>query len=164
MSKHLLISIRPCFVEAIRSGVKRYEYRNYRPDGVVDFMVVYETRPRQVISTIVEVKQILSGYREDIWRKTHAQQSNPLVERANDQNQLDCNSTLSLFPDEPESDTTEEEDYYSYAYRYTYALELGKVYPLKKELRLTELPIFHMPPRGYDYLSDEELAFIAQWL
>jgi len=132
MATHVMLSIRPWFVKDILSGRKRYEYRNYCPDRETDFLVVYETRPRQVVSTVLEVRQILSGRRSYIWRRTR------------------------------EFSGTDKEGYYSYARPFTHSIELGTAYPLAYELRLNELPFPCVPPQGFIYLTDEQMEFFLK--
>lgn len=55
--KHVLISIKPCFVEQILAGTKTFEFRKQWTKEPVDRLVIYSSSPKQ---RIVAVTSILS--------------------------------------------------------------------------------------------------------
>ena len=66
----ILISINPKYVEKILNGSKKFEYRKVscRPD--VDKLVIYSTHPVMKVVAEVEVKRILEGNPDAIWKDT----------------------------------------------------------------------------------------------
>lgn len=124
----ILISIKPQYVEKILSGEKKYEYRRIAPRVKVEKMIVYCTSPVKKVVAEVEILDILEGTPKQIWNKTR------------------------------EEGGISKENYFNYfQYRDTaYAIKLGKVTPLDKELKDYRV---NWPPQSFIYLLEEEESY-----
>lgn len=70
MSK-ILVPIKPEYVDEILIGRKKYEYRKTRPKrDNIDKMIIYSTHPIMKVVAEVEIKRILEGTPEEIWKLT----------------------------------------------------------------------------------------------
>ncbi|OZG68439.1 phage associated protein [Bifidobacterium aquikefiri] len=68
----VLMSIKPCFANAILSGEKRYEYRRrIFSDTSVNTMLIYATHPVSKVIGQVHIDAIMHDDLETIWRNTH---------------------------------------------------------------------------------------------
>lgn len=67
----VLMSIHPKYVELIKTGQKRYEYRRVGCRKLIDRIVIYATQPYSYIVGEAKVSRILMGSKEDIWEKTY---------------------------------------------------------------------------------------------
>src|SRR3989442_1204917 len=65
-----LLSIRPRFASAIINGEKRYEFRRTKFRKPVEVVLVYATVPIQRVLAEFDVKTVLSGKPERLWRRT----------------------------------------------------------------------------------------------
>lgn len=65
------MSIRPQFVQAILQGIKRFEFRRTRFRRKVDIVVIYATSPIGKVVGEFDVRAILAGPPEVLWRRTH---------------------------------------------------------------------------------------------
>jgi predicted transcriptional regulator len=66
----LLISIHPEYIQKIRQGSKRYEYRKRGLTKKIRYMVFYETAPVMQIVGYCRITEILKGMASDIWNIT----------------------------------------------------------------------------------------------
>jgi predicted transcriptional regulator len=66
----LLISIHPEYIQKIRQGSKRYEYRKREVAKKIRYMVFYETAPVMQIVGYCRIAEILNGTASDIWNIT----------------------------------------------------------------------------------------------
>lgn len=66
------MSIYPEYVNNIISGEKIYEYRKIKCRKNIDCIVIYATSPISKIVAEVEVKGVIEGTPEYVWKKTHA--------------------------------------------------------------------------------------------
>lgn len=71
MSKTVLISIHPEFVDKILSGEKRFEFRRKFPLRDISQLLIYSTAPVQCIVAVVAVTTVHSGCPEKLWRMTY---------------------------------------------------------------------------------------------
>ena len=69
---NILFSIKPCFVEKILNGEKRYEYRRrgIHNSNQVNFAFIYACRPLQKIVAAFSVNEILIEEPFKIWERT----------------------------------------------------------------------------------------------
>lgn len=65
------MSIKPEFVDAILTGKKKYEYRKVKCKKPIDIIVIYSSSPQMKVVAEVEVRCIISGTPDEIWKKTH---------------------------------------------------------------------------------------------
>lgn len=64
----LLMSIKPCFVDSILDGSKRYELRRRSPKaGVGDTVAVYSTAPVMAINAVFTIGSIVEDSVDDLW-------------------------------------------------------------------------------------------------
>ena len=68
MDKDLLISIKPVYVELIKKGTKKYEFRKQKIKQVNN-VFVYETRPTKKITLVITFKECTEGTPKEIWNK-----------------------------------------------------------------------------------------------
>lgn len=70
----VLLSIRPEFVNEIRTGRKKYEFRRtiFKREDIKKILI-YESAPVSKIIGEVEIKSILHDNLEDLWNKTYQQ-------------------------------------------------------------------------------------------
>ena len=66
----ILISINPEHVKNILNGSKKYEYRKVSCRSDVNKLIIYSTYPIMKIVAEVEVKRIIEGNPETIWKDT----------------------------------------------------------------------------------------------
>lgn len=66
----MLISIKPEFLDRIRDGTKRFEFRKKRHIKEIRFMVFYATSPVKKIAGYTKIKRILVGHKDCIWQNT----------------------------------------------------------------------------------------------
>lgn len=66
----LLMSINPEHVENILSGEKKYEFRKRKCKERIDSIVIYSTAPVMKVVAEVEVKDIIEGTPQTVWKKT----------------------------------------------------------------------------------------------
>lgn len=66
----MLISIKPGFLDKIRDGTKRFEFRKKRHIKDMRFMVFYATSPIKKIVGYTKIKRVLVGHKDYIWQKT----------------------------------------------------------------------------------------------
>lgn len=66
----LLMSINPEHVENILSGEKKYEFRKRKCKEQIDSIVIYSTAPVMKVVAEVEVKDIIEGTPQTVWKKT----------------------------------------------------------------------------------------------
>ena len=71
-SDTVIISIHPCHIEKIFSGVKLYEYRKAIPSNIQN-LIIYATAPIKQIVAIIEVDSVLTGMPNEIWNITKGQ-------------------------------------------------------------------------------------------
>lgn len=68
MSKVVVISIKPEFVNKIFDGTKKIELRKASPDSKPgDLMIVYSTSPEMAVIGICRIKKILKSTPQKIW-------------------------------------------------------------------------------------------------
>lgn len=66
----LLMSINPEHVEKILSGKKKFEFRKRKCKEEIDSIVIYSTAPVMRVVAEVEVKDIIEGTPQTVWKKT----------------------------------------------------------------------------------------------
>ena len=66
-----LLSIHPEYVERIKTGQKRYEYRRIAFRRAVDRIIIYATHPYSCIVGEAKVFCVLQDSKEKVWEKTH---------------------------------------------------------------------------------------------
>ncbi|CAK1229609.1 Predicted transcriptional regulator [Fructobacillus evanidus] len=67
----ILLSIKPEYVYKILAGTKKFEYRRtVFKNKDVDSMVIYATLPEGLVVAEVEVLDVLSGSKTQIWQRT----------------------------------------------------------------------------------------------
>ena len=71
MKRKILISIHPEHVQNILNGTKKYEYRKIVAKQTINSMLIYETSPTMKIVAEVDVKGVLTGAPDEIWRQTY---------------------------------------------------------------------------------------------
>lgn len=66
----VLLSIRPKYVNAIMTGVKRYEFRRvvFKRKGIV-FIYIYSTSPVNKIVGLCQIEKIIKGSPKEIWNR-----------------------------------------------------------------------------------------------
>lgn len=67
----LLLSIHPEFVDKIISGKKKFEYRKSVPRQEISKLLIYATNPIKSIVATADIKNILVGTLEDVWKQTN---------------------------------------------------------------------------------------------
>lgn len=68
----ILLPIKPQWVEKIFNGTKKYEYRKIKPKrDDINRMIIYSTSPVMKVVGEVEVIEILSMDKNELWNKTH---------------------------------------------------------------------------------------------
>jgi len=67
----LLLSIHPEFVDKIISGEKKFEYRKSVPRQEISKLLIYATNPIKSIVATADIKNILVGTLEDVWKQTN---------------------------------------------------------------------------------------------
>lgn len=67
----ILMSIKPCYVDKILSGTKKYEYRKIKAKkNNIDKMIIYSTYPVKSIVGEAEIEEIIESTPEQIWNLT----------------------------------------------------------------------------------------------
>lgn len=73
-TKYVLMSIKPCYAQLIKTGEKTVELRRVAPKVASgDFIVIYESKPVQRITAICEVETVLSMKTPDLWDQVQNQ-------------------------------------------------------------------------------------------
>ncbi|MEZ4945471.1 MAG: ASCH domain-containing protein [Chitinophagales bacterium] len=68
MSKIVLVSIKPEFVNKIFDGSKKIELRKVSPDSKPgDLMIVYSTSPEMAIVGICRIEKVIKSTPQEIW-------------------------------------------------------------------------------------------------
>lgn len=68
--KYVLMSIKPCYAEAIRSGNKTVELRKISPKlNKGDIIVIYESSPVMKITAYCEVNNIITLPKKELWHR-----------------------------------------------------------------------------------------------
>ncbi|WP_368487128.1 ASCH domain-containing protein [Spiroplasma sp. DGKH1] len=70
MSKAILLSIHPEFVEKILSGEKEYEFRKVITKHKPTKMIIYSTSPISKVVAEAEIEEIIIDKPEVVWNKT----------------------------------------------------------------------------------------------
>lgn len=65
----VVLSIHPIYVDAIRTGKKKIEFRKTRFTKNVKFILIYETSPAQKIVGYFSVKSIVADTPRNLWKK-----------------------------------------------------------------------------------------------
>lgn len=69
-TKYVLMSIKPCYAQLIKTGEKTVELRRTAPKiASGDFIVIYESKPVQRITAICEVDTVLSMKIPELWNQ-----------------------------------------------------------------------------------------------
>lgn len=69
--RFVLISINPQYVDLIKKGIKRIEYRKRIPTTTDKYkLVIYETAPIKKITCIADAVYHEKGMAQDVWEKT----------------------------------------------------------------------------------------------
>lgn len=69
--RKILLSIKPIYIEAIKSRKKQVEYRSWRPSCLVPFKVlIYATKPIGTIIGEFDVFEIYEDSKDNLWKKT----------------------------------------------------------------------------------------------
>ena len=69
-TKYVLMSIKPCYAQLIKTGEKTVELRRVAPQITSgDFIVIYESKPVQRITAICEVGTVLSMKIPELWNQ-----------------------------------------------------------------------------------------------
>jgi len=129
----LLLTVKPQFAERIFVGTKKVELRRLKPRiSIGDQVLVYTSSPTKAITGAFEVKDVLSGSPDFLWREVGPKTG---------------------------MDKKEFDRYFAGA-DYGHAIFLGHVWRLPESIPLTllreMLPGFH-PPRSHRYLSKDEI-------
>ena len=73
-TKYVLMSIKPCYAQLIKTGEKTVELRRVAPKITSgDFIVIYESKPVQRITAICEVETVLLMKTPDLWEQVQNQ-------------------------------------------------------------------------------------------
>lgn len=67
---NLLLPIHPEFVNKMRTGEKKCEYRRVLPKKDVDRIYIYETSPVKMVVAEAEIDVIVYGSPQDVWSVT----------------------------------------------------------------------------------------------
>lgn len=65
----ILLSIKPEYTRKIFSGEKKFEFRKQKPKSPPSIIYIYESYPTKQIVGRFNVKKILSGPPQEIWKK-----------------------------------------------------------------------------------------------
>lgn len=68
--KSILLSINPQYVKGILDGTKKYEFRRKLPREKIKKIIIYSTSPKMKIVGEVEVLDVISLNKIDLWDKT----------------------------------------------------------------------------------------------
>jgi predicted transcriptional regulator len=66
----IILPIKPQYAASIVGGEKRYEYRTRLPSNPVSKIVIYETAPVMLCTSVVEVLSVLRCQPEELWKAT----------------------------------------------------------------------------------------------
>ena len=125
-TKYVLMSIKPCYAQLIKTGKKTVELRRIVPKITSgDFIVIYESKPVQRITAICEVEVVLSTKILDLW----------------DQVQNEACVTKDTF-----------ERYFA-GKEHGNGIKLKNVAVLNNSKLLSELTPSLIPPQSYCYIS-----------
>lgn len=70
--KKILLSIKPCFVEKILNGSKKFEYRKRIPkDASISQVLIYSSHPVRKVVAEFTIDGYLTDSPDKIWGKTH---------------------------------------------------------------------------------------------
>lgn len=119
-----ILSIKPVFVERIKTGEKKYEYRRKIFKKEVDSIIVYVSSPiKKVIGELV-IEDILNDEIYSLWENTK------------------------------KNSGTDEEFFFKYFNKVEkgYAIKIKKFIKYKKPKRLEDFGLSY-PPQGYAYLQ-----------
>lgn len=135
-SKAALISIHPQHVENILTGRKVFEYRKraFKPD--ITHVVIYSTSPVQEIVAVAELDGYIDGAPTTVWKQTA----------------YGSGITRQYF-----------RDYYQ-GRKKAYALRLGRVFRLKKILRISNLKSRKSAPQSFSYLRSNDWQMVKTLL
>ena len=127
---HVLLSIKPEFVEKIFSGEKKFEYRKviFRRSGITK-VIIYSTLPEGKIVGEFSIDRIIKGVPRDIWKKTK-----------NDSG-IKKDFFKQYFNGRPEG----------------YAIKISDVKKYERPFKLNEIKIKVTAPQSFMYLSNEHI-------
>lgn len=132
MANMILLPIHPEYVDKIRCGLKRFEFRRQIPRQLSrndnDYIAIYCTSPVCKVVGCFKVSRVLVGSPSEIWAKTFG---NAGIER-------------------------KDFDEYFRGRRYAYALCIGKTHWLNDPITLFQLRGSKVAPQSFVYLSDEQ--------
>ncbi len=134
MSKAILISVHPEYVDKILLGEKVYEYRRVMPAQAVSYLVMYCTAPVKKIVAVVEVVDRLGGTPSSIWTKTAHGAG------------ITRKFYITYFAGRNNAN----------------AFVLGNVYKLTEPLELTRLSARKVPPQSFSYLSECDIELLLK--
>ena len=66
----ILLAIKPEFADKILSAQKKFEFRRIMPRKPINKIVIYATRPVGHVVGTVNVRGIISGAHDDVWKIT----------------------------------------------------------------------------------------------
>lgn len=66
-TRTVVASIKPKYVDSIRSGVKKYELRKKQIGTLGTVVAIYETRPVGMITGIFTIGRVIHGTPQQIW-------------------------------------------------------------------------------------------------
>jgi adenylate kinase len=136
MSKFLLISIHPEFVDKILSGEKVFEFRKTLPSATVTHLAIYATSPVKAIVAVAEVENTITDSPDNLWKRTNYGAG--IAQRHYSQYFSDL--------------------------KVANAFHLGRVFHVKGHLTLKQICPRLMPPQSYRYLDDADFNKISRHL
>jgi len=131
----LLLSLKPCFADAIFSGEKRFELRRVKPRLVGgDLVVVYVTVPRCKLEGAFEVEQVIAATPNRLWR--------------------DVQHSVGV--------TKAEFDAYFDGADIGYGIEIRKVWKMEPITLAAMRRLRIRPPQSYQYLTSSTASRLTQ--
>jgi len=128
----VLLSIHPTHVSNIVKGIKRFELRRRIPLHIKQ-IAIYATAPESRIIGICQIEDILTGTPDALWPKI-------------------CGAACVDFP------------FYSTYFKgvdKAYAIRLGRLSLISREIRLSHPRLAKTPPQSFTYLDTKQSAWLA---
>ena len=124
----ILLSIKPQFVEKIRQGEKKFEFRRTLPKQNIDGIIVYASSPISKVVGEIIIDCYLIGSVDYIWQKTK------------DKSGLTYSEFINYFHGKKDAN----------------AISIKKYIAYEKPVALKEIFPGKVPPQSYCYIEDDE--------
>ena len=124
----ILLSIKPQFVEKIKKGEKKFEFRRILPKQGIESIIVYASKPISKVVGEIIIDSYLIGSVDYIWQKTK------------DKSGLTYSEFVNYFHGKKDAN----------------AISIKKYIAYEKPVALKEIFPGKVPPQSFCYIEDKE--------